>query len=54
MEFIILLVILIIMYFVLIYIFDINMKKIKEIADNKELDELTQKYPENIDICANN
>ena len=51
MEFIILLVILIITYFVLIYIFDINMKKIKEIADNKELDELTQKYPENIDIC---
>lgn len=51
MEFIVLLIIVIIIYFVLRFIFDFNMKKIKEIGEDKELDELTQKYPENIEIC---
>lgn len=51
MEFIILLIIVIIIYFLLMFFFDVNMKKIKEIAEDKELDELIQKYPENIDIC---
>lgn len=51
MDFIILLIIVIIMYLILKFIFDINMKKLKKIAENKELDELTKKYPENIDIC---
>lgn len=51
MEFIILLIILVIMYFILKYFFDVNTKKIKEIGEDKELDELTQKYPENIEIC---
>lgn len=51
MEFIILLVVLVIIYAILIFIYDVNMKKIKELADDKELDELTKKYPENIDIC---
>lgn len=51
MEFIVLLIILVIMYFTLKFIFDANIKKIKEIGENKELDELTQKYPENIEIC---
>lgn len=51
MEFIVLLIIVIIMYFILKYIFDVNIKKIKEIGENKELDELTQKYPDNIEIC---
>lgn len=51
MEFIVLLIIVIIMYFILKFIFSFNMKKIKEIGEDKELDELTQKYPENIEIC---
>ena len=51
MEFIILLIIVVIMYLILRFIFDFNMKKIKELGENKELDELTQKYPENIEIC---
>lgn len=51
MEYIILLVIIIIVSLVLRYIFDVNMKKIKEIGTDTELDELTKKYPDNIDIC---
>lgn len=51
MEFIILLIVLVIMYFILRYIFDVNIKKLKEIGEDEELDKLTQKYPDNIDIC---
>lgn len=51
MEFIVLLIIVIIMYFILRFIFDFNMKKVKEIGEDKELDSLTEKYPENIKIC---
>ena len=51
MEFIVLLIIVVIIYFILSFIFDFNMKKIKEIGEDKELDKLTQKYPENIEIC---
>ena len=38
MEFIILLIIVVIMYLILRFIFDFNMKKIKELGENKELD----------------
>ena len=51
MEFIILLIIVIVMYLILRFIFDFNMKKIKELGEDKELDELTQRYPENMEIC---
>ena len=51
MEFIVLLIIVVIIYFIVRFIFDFNMKKIKEIGENKELDKLTQKYPDNIEIC---
>ena len=51
MEFIVLLIIVVIIYFILRFIFDFNMKKIKKIGEDKELDKLTQKYPENIEIC---
>ena len=51
MEFIIIAIILIICILVLGYIFDYNMKKIKHIADDKELDELAKKYPKNIEMC---
>lgn len=39
------------MYLILRFIFDFNMKKIKELGEDKELDKLTQKYPENVEIC---
>ena len=51
MEYIVLLIIVVIIYFILRFIFDVNIKKIKEIGEDKELDKLTQKYPENIEIC---
>lgn len=51
MEFIILLIMVVIIYFILIFIFDFNIKKIKSIGENKQLDKLVEKYPENINIC---
>lgn len=51
MEFLVLLIIVIIGYLVLRFMFDVNTKKIKQIGENKELDELTEKYPENVEIC---
>ena len=51
MEFLVLLIIVIVGYLILRLVFDVNVKKIKEIGENKELDELTKKYPENIEIC---
>lgn len=51
MEFLILLIIVIVGYLILKFMFDVDIKKIKEIGENKELDELTKTYPENIEIC---
>lgn len=51
MEFIIIAVISIICILILGYIFDYNMKKIKHIGDDKELDEIAKKYPNNIEMC---
>lgn len=51
MEFLVLLIIVIIGYLVLRFMFDVNIKKIKQIGENKELDKLTEKYPENVEIC---
>lgn len=51
MELIIIAIITIILTFILGYLFEYNMNKIKHIADDKELDKLAEKYPENIDIC---
>lgn len=51
MEFIVLLIMVLIIYFILGFVFEVNIKKLKKIAEDKELDELTQKYPENIEIC---
>ena len=51
MEFLIMILIAIILIIVLAYIFGINKKKIIEIAENKELNEITKKYPTNIEIC---
>ena len=51
MEFIVLLIIMILIYIVLRFMFDVNIKKLKRIGEDRELDELTQKYPENIEMC---
>ena len=51
MEYIVLLIIAIIIFIILGIMFDVNIKKIKQIGEDKELDTLTQKYPENIEIC---
>ena len=51
MEFIIIAIISVICILILGYIFDYNMKKIKHIADDKELDEVAKKYPNNIQMC---
>ena len=51
MEYLIVAIIIAIIVIIIKKIFDINIKKIKKIAENKKLDELTKKYPENIEIC---
>lgn len=51
MEYIVLLIIAIIIFIILGIMFDVNIKKIKQIGEDKELDILTQNYPENIEIC---
>lgn len=51
MELLIILVILIFILVLLAIVFKVNIKKIKQIGENEELDSLTEKYPENIEIC---
>lgn len=51
MEVLIILLICILSLLMLGIIFKINIKNVKQIGENKELDELTEKYPSNIDIC---
>lgn len=51
MEFIVLLIIMILIYIVLRFMFDVNIKELKRIGEDRELDGLTQKYPENIEMC---
>ena len=51
MEFIIISIISIILAVILKYLFGYNIRKMKEIAENKELDEISKKYPSNIEIC---
>lgn len=51
MEFLIISIIVLILVFTLKYIFNINLKIIKEIVENKELDMITKRYPENKEIC---
>lgn len=36
---------------VLYYIFDINTKQIKQMSEDKEIDEIVNKFPDNIEIC---
>lgn len=51
MEFIIIAVFSLILSIILGAIFDYNIKKIKKIGEDKELDELAKKYPNNIELC---
>lgn len=51
MEFIVIVIITLILVFALKIVFDYNMKKIKDIGKDDELDELAKKYPSNIEIC---
>ena len=51
MEFIVIAIILVIIYLMLRVILGVNIKKIKEIGFDDELDKLTENYPNNIEIC---
>ena len=51
MELLITLIIILIIIIILKILFGYNLKKIEKMAQNKELDELTQKYPSNMEIC---
>ena len=51
MEFIIIGIISLILLLVLKIIFGYNQKKLEKIAKNDELDEISKKYPENVEIC---
>lgn len=51
MEYLIIAIIMVMVIILMKFVFDINLKKIKQICKNEKLDELTKKYPENIEIC---
>ena len=51
MEFIIILTIFTIIYILLKFIFSVKIKKIKEYENDKDLDKIVSKYPENVEIC---
>lgn len=51
MEFIIVTITTIILTLILGIVFQYNIKKIKEISEDKELDEFSKKYPSNKEIC---
>ena len=51
MEFIITTIILILLTIVLKFIFNYNIKKLKKIGEDEELDKIASKYPSNIEIC---
>ena len=51
MEYIIIVIVSIILLIMIAIILDISNKKIKQIGNQKHLDELTEKYPSNIEIC---
>lgn len=52
MNFIIIILVLIITLIVLLFVYQVNLKQIKQIAENnKELDDEIKKYPSNVEIC---
>lgn len=51
MEFFIIAIIIVVLLIVLKIVFEYNMKILKHIADDDELDEIAQKYPNNVELC---
>ncbi len=51
MEYIITIIASIAFLVILAFVLELNIKKLKSIGENKELDELTNSFPENIDVC---
>lgn len=51
MSYICIIIICLVLIGILVFIFNLNPKESKQIAENKELNELAKKYPSNIEIC---
>ena len=51
MSFVIIIIILLAFMLILKFIYDYDLKKVKQAVENKELDELVKKYPSNKEIC---
>lgn len=51
MEFIIILIIFAFLTIILKYVFEYNMKELKHIGEDEELDKIASKYPSNIELC---
>ena len=51
MEVFIIFIVIMILFFLLKYVFEANVNKLKEITQNEELNKIAEKYPENVDIC---
>lgn len=51
MEFIIVAIVSLVVIVILKFVFEYNLKKLKKIGEDPELDELAKKYPNNVDIC---
>ena len=51
MEYLVIIIFLLITLIILKIIFGYSKKQIKQLAENKELDEIAEKYPDNIEIC---
>ncbi|MCI8352698.1 MAG: hypothetical protein HFJ58_03730 [Clostridia bacterium] len=51
MEYIFLIFICLLFLIVLWFILELNIKKLKQIGEDKQLDSLTKDFPENIDVC---
>ena len=51
MDVIISIIILVVVIMILKYIFNVNVEKVKSLGNNEFLNKLTDKFPENIEIC---
>lgn len=51
MDFLVVIIVLVLMIVITKWVFDINFKEMKKMGTNERLDNLTQKYPDNKDIC---
>ena len=51
MSFVIIIIILLAFMLILKFIYDYDLKNVKQAVENKELDELVKKYPSNKEIC---